>query len=69
MADRIPALAIAFLVLVLMPQMVSPAKLPRFKMSPRTKKQLRDFFKDHSSDMADLFRSQQQGDGSYNGQR
>uniref|UniRef100_A0A0E0JRI3 Peptidase A1 domain-containing protein n=1 Tax=Oryza punctata TaxID=4537 RepID=A0A0E0JRI3_ORYPU len=73
MADRNHALAIAFLVLViLMPQMASPGKLPRFTMGPRTKKQLRDFFKDHGSDMADLVPSgqggQQGGGSSSNGQ-
>uniref|UniRef100_A0A0D9V8A5 Peptidase A1 domain-containing protein n=1 Tax=Leersia perrieri TaxID=77586 RepID=A0A0D9V8A5_9ORYZ len=68
MADRSQALSIAFLllVLVLMPEMAYPGKLPRFKMGPRTNKQLRDFFKNHGSDMADQLPSDQsqQGGGS-----
>ncbi|EAZ14290.1 hypothetical protein OsJ_04214 [Oryza sativa Japonica Group] len=74
MADRSHAHALAFLVLaVLMPQMASPGKLPRFTMGPRTNKQLRDFFKNHGSDMADLVPSgqgghEQGGGSSSNGQ-
>ncbi|KAG8054620.1 hypothetical protein GUJ93_ZPchr0001g29822 [Zizania palustris] len=74
MAGRKLALAIAFFFLVLvMPQMVTPAKSsaksPRFTMNPRTKKQTRDFLKNHgSSDTADLLPGKQEGEGGSDGQ-
>ncbi|PUZ60101.1 hypothetical protein GQ55_4G096700 [Panicum hallii var. hallii] len=58
------ALDVAFLVVILLPRMVRPAKFPRFTMTPRTKQQLRKFFKNHASDMADLLPSQGQEGGS-----
>jgi hypothetical protein len=54
MAGALSAAIIVLLFLVLMPETVVPGKYPRFKVSPRTKKQLRGFFKDHSSDMVDF---------------
>jgi hypothetical protein len=66
----IPCIAIVFLVLVLMPTlMVRAGKYPRLTMTPRTQQQLRKFFKNHASDMADLLPSQgQQGGSSYDDQ-
>jgi hypothetical protein len=58
------ALDVAFLVVILLPWMVRPAKFPRFTMTPRTKQQLRKFFKNHASDVADLLPSQGQEGGS-----
>ncbi|BAS93790.1 Os05g0383750 [Oryza sativa Japonica Group] len=54
MAGRAPAVAIAFLVLVVMPGMASAGKIPRFLVSPKTGKALRDFFKNHAKDVVGL---------------
>ncbi|KAG2612595.1 aspartic proteinase nepenthesin-1-like [Panicum virgatum] len=42
------ALAVALLVVILLPRMGRPAKFPRFTMTPGTKQQLKKFFKDHA---------------------
>uniref|UniRef100_A0A0D9ZYJ4 Peptidase A1 domain-containing protein n=1 Tax=Oryza glumipatula TaxID=40148 RepID=A0A0D9ZYJ4_9ORYZ len=58
MADRIPAvaaaIAIASLILVVTPEMVSSGFIPRFKLSPKANKQIRDFFKNHATDLPGL---------------
>lgn len=72
MAGRAPAVAIAFLVLVVMPGMASAGKIPRFLVSPKTGKALRDFFKNHAKDVVGLLptgspSSSQGGDGADHG--
>ncbi|EAY97867.1 hypothetical protein OsI_19787 [Oryza sativa Indica Group] len=72
MADRIPAvaaaIAIASLILVVTPEMVSSVFIPRFKLSPKANKQIRDIFKDHAADLAglaaDAIPSKGEGEGS-----
>uniref|UniRef100_J3M6P8 Peptidase A1 domain-containing protein n=1 Tax=Oryza brachyantha TaxID=4533 RepID=J3M6P8_ORYBR len=58
MADRIPsvaaAIAIASLLLILTPEIVSSGLIPRFKLSPKANKQIRDIFKDHATEFAGL---------------
>jgi hypothetical protein len=81
MADRNPALAVAasafllFLIIV-MPQMAvsskgysGKGKYPRFNINPRTTKQVREFFKDHASDMAGLAPGQGSSNESTSGGR
>ena len=72
MAARIPdvaaAIAIASLILVVTPEMVSSGFIPRFKLSPKANKQIRDIFKDHAADLAglaaDAIPSKGEGEGS-----
>uniref|UniRef100_A0A0E0DQY4 Peptidase A1 domain-containing protein n=1 Tax=Oryza meridionalis TaxID=40149 RepID=A0A0E0DQY4_9ORYZ len=67
MADRIPAVAIAIpsliIFLVLMPGIVTAGLVPRFKVSPKANKQLRDFFKDRAWDTVGQATIPGDGDG------
>uniref|UniRef100_A0A0E0L1Z5 Peptidase A1 domain-containing protein n=1 Tax=Oryza punctata TaxID=4537 RepID=A0A0E0L1Z5_ORYPU len=70
MADRIPAVAVAIaiasLILVVTPEMVSSGFIPRFKLSPKANNQIRDIIENHAADLAGLAAGAipSEGDGS-----